>query len=210
VIGGGCGLVTGFAAVERSTLAMGDRVLVQGSGPVGLAAAAFAGLRGAGQVIVIGAPDARLGLARRMGADATFDVTRTTPEEREEGVRALTGGRGPDVVLEAAGRPEAVHEGLRLVREGGTYVVAGHYTDGGETSLNPHTDINRKHIQLRGQWGTEFRHVSQALAVFARHRERLPFAQVIGARYGLEGANQALADVAALRVTKAIIDPRLG
>ena len=56
VIGGGCGLFTGYAAVERSTLAMGDTVLVQGAGPVGLGATAFAALRGAGQVIVIGAP----------------------------------------------------------------------------------------------------------------------------------------------------------
>src|SRR6266566_812169 len=48
VIGGGCGLFTGYAAVERSTLAMGDTVLVQGSGPVGLGATAFAALRGAG------------------------------------------------------------------------------------------------------------------------------------------------------------------
>jgi L-iditol 2-dehydrogenase len=39
VIGGGCGLFTGYAAVERSTMAMGDVVVVQGAGPVGVAAA---------------------------------------------------------------------------------------------------------------------------------------------------------------------------
>jgi hypothetical protein len=42
-----------------------------------------------------------------------------------------------------------------------------------------------------------------------KYRDRLPFAQVIGGRYGLEQASQALEDVAALRVTKAIIDPGL-
>ena len=60
VIGGGCGLFTGFAAVYRSELCMGYTVVVQGSGPVGLSAAAFANLRGAGLVILIGAPPARL------------------------------------------------------------------------------------------------------------------------------------------------------
>jgi L-iditol 2-dehydrogenase len=185
---------------------MGDVVVVQGAGPVGISAAAFAGLRGAGRVVVIGAPAARLELAGRFGVDLTLALERS-PHERAEEVRALTHGRGADVVIEATGNPAAVPEGLRLLRDGGTYVVAGHYTDVGSTTLNFHTDVNRKHVQIRGQWGTEFSHVARALALFARHRDRLPFADVIGARYGLHDAGRALADVEALRVTKAVIAP---
>lgn len=207
VIGGGCGLFTGFAAVERADVHMGDTVLVQGSGPVGLAAAAFANLRGAGRVLVIGAPQARLALAALFGVDATLDVDRTGEAERREAVLALTGDRGPDVVIEAAGNPAAIGEGLRLVRDGGTYVVAGHYTDLGEIPVNPHSEINRKHVDLRGQWGTDLHHLVRALTLFARHRARLPFRRVIGARYGLGSVNDALADVEAMRVTKAIIEP---
>lgn len=207
VIGGGCGLFTGFAAVERADVAMGDTVVVQGAGPVGLAAAAFAGLRGAARVIVIGAPDARLELARRFGVDLAFSLDEHSPHDREEAVRDLTGGRGADVVVEATGNPDAVPEGLRLLRDGGTYVVAGHYTDVGTTTLNFHTDVNRKHVQIRGQWGTEFSHVVRALALLARHRDRLPFAETIGGRYGLQDAGRALADVEAMRVTKAVIAP---
>ncbi len=207
VIGGGCGLFTGFASVDRAEVRMGDAVLVQGSGPVGLSAAAFASLRGASLVMMIGAPADRLTLAGRLGVDGAWDVTKTGEAERREAVLAVTGGRGPDVVIEAAGNPAAIGEGLRLVRDGGTYVVAGHYTDVGETAVNPHTEINRKHVELRGQWGTDFHHLVRALALFARHRERLPFRDVIGARYDLSATNEALADVAALRVTKAIIEP---
>jgi len=207
VIGGGCGLFTGFAAVDRSDMAMGDVVLIQGSGPVGLAAAAFAGLRGAARVLMIGAPAARLELARVLGVDAVWDVTRTTEEERAEEIRARTGGRGPDVVIEAAGNPAAVPEGLRLVREGGRYVIAGHYTDVGEATFNPHTELNRKHVEVRGQWGTDFHHVVRALALFARHRDRMPLRRIVGGRYGLDEAGRALADVEALRVTKALILP---
>src|SRR3954470_8779874 len=87
VIGGGCGLFTGYAAVERSALTMGDTVLVQGTGPVGLGAIAFAALRGAGQVIAIGAPDARLDLARSLGADVTLSVEKDAPADRRERVR---------------------------------------------------------------------------------------------------------------------------
>ena len=207
VIGGGCGLFTGYAAVERSTLAMGDTVLVQGAGPVGLGAIAFAALRGAALVIVIGAPAPRLELAKGLGADVTMLLTDTVPRQRAERVAELTGGRGVDVAIEATGNPAAIPEGLDLLRAGGTYVIAGHYTDNGPVELNPHTDINRKHADIRGQWGTDFHHVVRALRMLAKHRDRLPFAKVAGARYGIRDAGRALADVEALRVTKALIVP---
>jgi L-iditol 2-dehydrogenase len=210
VIGGGCGLFTGFAAVARSDLDMGDTVVVQGCGPVGLAAAAFAALRGATTVVTVGAPPARLELAGRLGADVVLGLDELAPADRLERVRGLTAGRGADVVIEASGNPVAVAEGLDLLRDGGTYVIAGHYTDTGDVSINPHVQVNRKHADIRGQWGTDFHHVALALRVLAKHRARLPFADIIGGRYGLHDAQRALDDVASLRVTKAIIDPTLG
>ena len=207
VIGGGCGLFTGFAAVDRSLLEMGDVVVVQGSGPVGLSAGAFAALRGAGTVVVIGAPRSRLDLALTLGADATLSIEDDSIENRAEAIRALTNGRGADVIIEASGNPKAIPEGLDLLRDGGTYVIGGHYTDTGDVSINPHVQVNRRHANILGQWGTDFRHIVRALTVLAKHKGRLPFSSVIGARYRLEEANQALADVAALKVTKAIIEP---
>lgn len=205
VIGGGCGLFTGFGAVERSELRPGDTVVVQGSGPVGLAAAAFARVRGCGPLVVIGDPDERLDLATAMGADVTLSLNRTSGRDRSASVADLTEGRGADVVIEASGNPAAIPEGFALLRDGGTYVVAGHYTDVGPVSINPHLDINRKHATVKGRWGTELPHVSRALDLLARHR--LPFARVIGGEYGLEETGRALADVERLAVTKAIIVP---
>ena len=207
VIGGGCGLFTGLAAVDRATIALGDTVLVQGTGPVGLSATAFSTLSGAALVIAIGAPRARLELARAMGADVALSLDDDSAEEREAKVLELTQGRGVDVAIEAAGNPDALEEGFRLLRDGGTYVIAGHYTDVGSATINPHTDINRKHADVRGQWGTEPGHFARGLSLLAKHWNRLPFARVIGGRYGLEEAGQALADVERQRVTKAIIVP---
>ena len=207
VIGGGCGLFTGYAAVERSGLAMGASVVVQGAGPVGLGAAIFAALRGAARVMVIGAPQARLDLARAFGADDVIALTGSSSAEREAAVRDATAGRGADVVIEASGNPDAVAEGLGLMRDGGTYVVAGHYTDTGDVSINPHRLINRKHAEVRGQWGTDFHHVAGALKMAARHHDRLPLSRAIGARFALHDANAALDAVASLSVTKAIIVP---
>jgi L-iditol 2-dehydrogenase len=186
---------------------MGDTVVVQGAGPVGLATAALATLRGAARTILIGDPGPRLELARLLGADYTLSLTEDSIERRAEVVSSLTAGRGADVVIEVCGNPVALTEGFELLRDGGTYVIAGHYTDAGTVEINPHLDINRKHADVRGQWGTDFRHVVRALEVMAKHHERLPFAEVIGARYPLEEANNALDDVESLRVTKAIITP---
>jgi L-iditol 2-dehydrogenase len=207
VIGGGCGLFTGFAAVDRSRLQLGDSVLVQGAGPVGLSAAAFAGLAGASTVFMIGDPESRLELGRSFGVDETFELSGTTPADRKDRLMSLTGGRGVDVVIEAAGHPSAIPEGLDLMRDGGKYVVVGHYSDTGSASVNPHLDINRKHAEVLGQWGTGFHHLARALTLLARHSPALPLQRIVGAKYSLDEANQALADVEALRVTKALITP---
>ena len=176
-IGGGCGLLTAVHVLERAALRPGDTVLVQGTGAVGLSAIALARLCGASLVLAIGAPASRLDLARRMGADHVFDVTQSTPAERLEQVRALTHDEGVDVGLEAAGAAPAIGEGLDLVRDGGRYVIAGHYTDAGDSAINAHRQINRKHLEIRGCWGSEPGHFLRALGFLERHAARGPVAR---------------------------------
>jgi L-iditol 2-dehydrogenase len=120
-------------------------------------------------------------------------------------VLAATGGRGADVIIEGAGQPSAVREGLDLLRDGGTYVIAGHYSDTGTATINPHWDINRKHADLRGQWGTDFHHVTRALSMLARNASRFPFRDVVSRRFALDECNEALGAVERLEVTKAAI-----
>ncbi|MGE0040693.1 MAG: zinc-binding dehydrogenase [Vicinamibacterales bacterium] len=207
-IGGGCGLITAVHAIDRAALRLADTVLVQGTGAVGLSVVALARLSGASTVIAIGSPADRLDLARRMGADEVLDLATTTVEERRERVRALTGGRGVDVGLEAAGSARAVEEGLDLVRDGGRYVIAGHYTNAGPSAVNAHEQINRKHLEIRGCWGSEAGHFLRALAILERHAGRVPWRE-IGARvYPLDRLNEALADAEAMRLPKALVDPR--
>ncbi|MGH9366078.1 MAG: zinc-binding dehydrogenase [Thermoanaerobaculia bacterium] len=207
-MGGGCGLPTGFHAVERAEIAMGDTVLVQGSGPVGLNAAIFAQLRGASAVFVVGAPARRLEAARRLGAEEVCDITVVTdPRERVRWARDRTAGRGADVVIEASGNPAAVPEGLEMLRDAGRYVVVGQYTDAGEIAINPHRHINRRHATVVGCWGYEFTHLYRSLELMARHRERFRWRELVTREYPLEEAGQALADMEGLGVVKAVIRP---
>src|SRR5258706_5743312 len=74
VIGAGCALITAIHGVERTGIDWQEKVVVQGAGPVGIAALAVAKSAGAGQVIVIGGPKPRLEMAKRFGADHVIDL----------------------------------------------------------------------------------------------------------------------------------------
>src|SRR5204863_5681921 len=135
------------------------------------------------------------------------DVQQTTPAERLVQVRDLTGGIGVDVAIEAAGSPRAVEEALDAIRDGGRYVIAGHYTDAGPSTINAHQQINRKHLEIRGCWGSEVGHFVRALRLLERHHAEIPW-HAIGARtYALAEINRALADAEAMRLPKALVKP---
>ena len=207
-ISGGCGLITAVHAVDRASLILGDTVLVQGTGAVGLSVIALARLAGATRIIAFGAPADRLELATAMGADHVVDVQRTEQAGRAQMVRDLTGGLGVDVAIEAAGSARAVEEALNIIRDGGRYVIAGHYTDAGPSAINVHQQINKKHLEIRGCWGSEVSHFVRALRVLERHHTAVPW-RAIGARtYSLSELNQALADAGAMRLPKALVKPR--
>jgi len=206
-IGGGCGLQTSVHIIERSQITLGDTVVVQGAGAVGLSTAALARKSGAGQVIVIGGPANRLDLARKMGADHTIDLDSTTAEERLARVLDLTGGVGADVVVEAAGSARAFEEGVRLARNGGAYVIAGHYTNVGDSAINAHEHINRKHLDIRGCWGSTAGHFLRALGALERYSHEIPWHLVGAKTYGLREINDALAAAGALEIPKALVDP---
>lgn len=207
-IGGGCGLPTAFHGVERSGIRLGDTVVVQGSGPVGLNAVALARLSGALRIILVGAPAARLEMGKRFGADETVDITGLTSDEIVKSVLELTGPRGADVTIEATGAAAAIPQGLKMTRDGGVYTVLGQYTDSGEVPVNPHWDINKKHVEIRGTWGIDFSHFDRSIKVMERYAHEIPWKDMVTRVYGLEQCGEAIRDVEETKVVKAAIDPQ--
>ncbi len=126
-IGGGCGLVTAFHAIERAGIRIGDSVVVLGVGPVGQSAIAFATLSGAERIIAIGAPDDRLRAATRMGATETLSIDQMPAAGRLDAVRSLTGGRGADVVIETVGgeQIDTLTQSCQAVRSQGVVLNVG-------------------------------------------------------------------------------------
>lgn len=207
VIGAGCALITAIHGVERTGIAWQDNVVVQGAGPVGIAALAVAKSAGAGRVIVIGAPKHRLEMARRFGADEVIDLEEVRdPAARLAKVRELTGGHGADVVLECVGHPSAVVEGMELCRDGGKYLVLGHYCDAGTVAFNPHV-ITRKQLSVFGSWSSEPRHLQSAIEFLRRHQREFPFHEMVSHRFTIEQADEALRTTAKWQSAKSVIVP---
>ena len=207
VVGGGCALTTALHGLERAPVQFGDNVIIQGAGPVGLAALALARHSGAGKITVIGAPHHRLQLAREFGADEVISIeTVSDPIARRQKALDLTGGYGADLVVECVGYPSAVVEGLELCRDGGTYLVLGQYANAGDVPMNPHT-ITRKQLSVIGSWAFEARHVDAALRFLETTRWKDLFAREISHRFSLLQATEALATVKQHKSAKAVIVP---
>lgn len=207
VVGAGCALNTAIHGIERMGIGWGDTVVIQGSGPVGLAALAVAKSAGALQTIVIGGPAHRLELARTFGADHTINIEQVAvATERIERVKQLAGGYGADAVIECVGMPVVVPEGLEMCRDGGKYLVLGHYGDAGATPLNPHV-ITRKQLTVYGSWASEPRHMALAIEFLRKYGERFPFDQLVSHRFPLDRAFEALQSTAGWVSSKSVIVP---
>lgn len=115
-------LAVGMHAVSRAQVAMGDTVVVLGAGPIGVAVLLSARLAGASSIVVSEPNADRAARAAALGATEVYDPT-TTDVRREVFLR--TGRIGPDVVIEATGRPELVQLAVTTVRRGGRVALAG-------------------------------------------------------------------------------------
>jgi S-(hydroxymethyl)mycothiol dehydrogenase len=119
----GCGVMAGLgSAMLTGEVGLGDSVAVFGCGGVGCAAVAGARLAGAATVVAVDLDPGKLDLAREFGAT---DVVNASDEDPVEAVRALTGGNGADVCIEAVGHPKVMEQAFYARDLAGTLVQVG-------------------------------------------------------------------------------------
>src|SRR5688572_19328541 len=139
----GCGVMAGFgAAVNTGGVSRGDSVAVIGCGGVGCAAVAASALAGASPVIAVDIDARKLEWASSFGATHTIDASSA---EVVEAIRALTGGNGANVVIEAVGLPETYRQAFFARDLAGTLVQVGVPT--------PEQTIELPLIELFGRGG---------------------------------------------------------
>src|SRR3974390_3726228 len=95
-----CGVATMASVTEAADIGMGDAIVIQGLGLLGLYGAAMAKARGARCVIGLDAVASRLDAAKKFGADHVIDVGRTPAKAMTDEVRKLCRPDGADVVIE--------------------------------------------------------------------------------------------------------------
>ncbi len=140
-----CGTGTAFTALRRMTMAGGGTLVVSGQGPVGTSGTLFGKAMGM-RVIAVDISDERLALATTCGADHVINSGKTGVADA---VKALTGGRGADYVLETSGNPDARVAGVRATRTFGAMCFVG---EGGTVTLDVSNDIIRRQITMHGSW----------------------------------------------------------
>jgi S-(hydroxymethyl)mycothiol dehydrogenase len=145
----GCGVMAGFgAAVNTGNVGRGDSVAVIGCGGVGSAAIAGSRLAGASTIIAVDVDDRKLARAKTFGATHTVNSRDTDPVAA---IRALTGGHGADVVIEAVGRPETYKQAFYARDLAGTVVLVGVPTP--EMTLElPLLDVFGRGGALKSSW----------------------------------------------------------
>jgi threonine dehydrogenase-like Zn-dependent dehydrogenase len=162
---------------------------------------------GARTTVVVGAPQGRLDLAKKWGADHVINIDELgNPSERKDRILDLTNGRGPDIVIEGSGAQTAFQEGLEMIRKGGKYLIIGQ-TSRIETPVTPNLIVN-KSLDVMGSISATIPHYYKALQFIKNKRAKYTFADIITAKYSLEQVNDALSAMQSGREIKPVIDNR--
>ena len=191
---------------------MGDRVIIQGAGGLGVQAAAVAKDMGASCVIVVDPIPGRLELARAFGADHTINI-KEMPERRDrvKQVRQWTEGVGADVACDFVGFPAVIPEGIEMLRSGGTYLEIGTISRGAKIDLEPALLVwGSKKIVGVIQYDPWV--IPRALDFLVRTRERFPWSRIISHKFPLTQINEAFAasewhNKDTLNITRAALVP---
>jgi putative phosphonate catabolism associated alcohol dehydrogenase len=200
-----CGVATMIAVTEAANIRIGQAVVIQGLGLLGLYGAAIAKARGARLVIGLDPDTQRRELAVRFGVDQAFDPALDKAELKRV-IMAHCRPEGPDAVIEVCGSPEVIPQGIDLLRVGGTYVLGGVVNPNALVILDANL-ILKKMLTVRGIHNYHPRNLMEALDFVAGNRRRYPFHELVDGKYSLDQVNKAMADAGERRVLRAAILP---
>lgn len=176
-------LAVGVYAVEIAGDISGKTVCVLGAGAIGLSMLQAAKAAGCAQAFVTDKFPFRLDLAKKLGADQTFDAS---DRDLVAKVRQATDGRGPDIVFEASGENEAVCQAGEMVRPAGTIVIGGIPSD--DVMSMPASTVRRKQVRIQ-----MLRRSNKALrkSIELVADGKIDVASFVTHRFGIEQAEEA-------------------
>jgi L-iditol 2-dehydrogenase len=187
--------------IDEIGIHLGDTVVVNGAGPIGLMHVRLAALQGA-QVICCDLSDDRLAVAKRLGAAETINPKKV--DDQVKAVRALTPEeRGVDVAIEAVGLPETWEKTILMARHGGKVLLFGGCKAG--TTFTVSTELmHYGQLTLKGIFHTTPLHVQKAFDMLCRGV--IDSKTFVTGKYPLDKVVQAIEDHAAQKGIKSLID----
>jgi threonine dehydrogenase-like Zn-dependent dehydrogenase len=207
VVGVNCAMAQVTCGLDLARLQVGETVVIQGAGGLGLYAIAVARERGAGRIIVVDGVRERLEVAAMFGADEFVDLgDLPEPSQRIARVRELTAGWGADVVMELGGFPPITEEGIQMVGAGGRYVEIGNISPGLTYKADPAYWVTQN-ITIFGNNHYSRRHLRDALDLLHRTRHKYPYDRIVSHKFPLEQINEAFAQQDKGSVTRSSLVP---
>lgn len=202
----GCAITTGYCAVtNRARVTPGSTVLIFGAGGVGLSAIMAARLSGAVRIIAVDPVTGKRDLALTLGATHALDPS--SADVLAE-VRSVTGGRGADFAIEAAGRTELVTLAFEATARGGTIVAVGLPAASATVAL-PGPDLVRHEKVVTGSLYGSCRPRQDMPAILDRYAAGdLPLDLLVSRTYRLDDINDAFRDMLAGDLARGVIDLR--
>ncbi len=201
-----CGVATMASVTEAAAIGLGDAVVIQGLGLLGLYGAAMAKARGARCVIGLDAVPSRLKIAKNFGVDHAIDISCSGTQTLVAQVRTLCPPDGADAVIEVCGIPDVMPQGLQMLRIGGRYVLAGLVNPEANVTIDANMLVKRW-ITMRGVHNYHPRHLIQALDFVMANRSRFPFKDIVDAKFALKDLDEAFKKAAERTVLRAAIVP---
>ena len=184
-------------AVERAKttqlLRFDSKVLIQGCGPIGLLVLTVLRTMGIQNIIAIDGDDQRLGYAKDLGADYTFNFKNYKDFETMcDAVHEVTDG-GVDFAFQCTGVPSAAGNIYKFIRRGGGLCEVGFFVDNGNATINPHWDFCQKEITVVGSWTYTFKDYVTTLDFLRRAKGiGLPVEKLITHKFSLVELNEAM------------------
>lgn len=186
-----------FCLADQAGVKVTDKkvAVVQGLGPVGCFAVLYLKAIGVEKVYAITAGDNRRReeLAMQLGADEVFDLTREGTAAITERLQQENSGLGVDLCFEASGAPQAVAQGMDILRNRGVYLVPGQYSNSGGVELQPQL-ITFKALHIIGSSQYSIKDVEYYLQFLCEHPELHDTIRALGSAYTIEQVNEAFAD----------------
>jgi propanol-preferring alcohol dehydrogenase len=187
---------TAYHALQRAEVKPGQLVLVMGTGGVGLHAVQMAKVAGA-FVLAVDIDEAKLDLARRLGADWTLCYREQDYLPR---ARGLIAGETVNAVLETVGLPETLAANFQLLGRGGKLIIIG-YKPGHTFPLDPLDCLNRE-IEVRGSRASNKEELRAVIKLVAAGKIK----PVVTREFALAEVNEALQELKAGKIiSRAVI-----